>query len=227
MLLKRSPDVRASDITPESLYLRRREFMRVAGTALVAATGSLVAGCNADVSMGVLEGSGLGVEQTPLAGIKPKVVTTDETLNTFEEITSYNNFYEFGHGKDDPAAVCGASQDQPVEGQDRRAVRQAGGIPARGPDQAVRARGAHLPAPLRRGVVDGDSVGRHSAQQHSQARRAASEGDVRRVHDAAAAVRDAGSEGILAQLAVHRRSADGRSDAPADDPGRRVSMARR
>ena len=76
--------------------------------------------------------------QTPLTGVKPKVVTTDEKLNTFEEITSYNNFYEFGTGKDDPQRVSRPIEDEPVEGEDRRALQQARGLPARGSDQAVR-----------------------------------------------------------------------------------------
>ena len=37
--------------------------------------------------------------QSPLENIKPKVVSTDEPLNKFEDINSYNNFYEFGTGK--------------------------------------------------------------------------------------------------------------------------------
>ena len=62
----------------------------------------------------------------PLADVKPKVVTTDEKRNTFEQITGYNNFYEFGTGKGDPSAVRRPAQDQPVDGEDRRPVRQAG-----------------------------------------------------------------------------------------------------
>lgn len=108
MLLKRTPDIRGSEITSESLYLRRREFMRVAGTALA---GTLVAGCDLDYSVGLLAGG--APEQTPLSGIKPKVVTTDEALNTFEQITSYNNFYEFGLGKDDPQRYAGRMKTSP------------------------------------------------------------------------------------------------------------------
>jgi len=42
--------------------------------------------------------------QMSLENVKPKVVATDEPLNTLEQITTYNNFYEFGTGKSDPAA---------------------------------------------------------------------------------------------------------------------------
>ena len=96
MLLRRGPDIPSSEITDEQLYLRRREFIRLAGSAAIsAAAGGLVAACGADTLSA-------GGAQATLSGIKPKVVTTDEKWNTFEEITSYNNFYEFGTGKDDP-----------------------------------------------------------------------------------------------------------------------------
>jgi sulfoxide reductase catalytic subunit YedY len=114
MVVKRSSDVRGSEITPEPLYLRRREFMRVAGTAFAAASGSLLAGCGGD-PLGAAEslGAGVALEQTPLNGIKPKVVATDEALNTFEQITAYNNFYEFGTGKDDPQRYAGRLKTSP------------------------------------------------------------------------------------------------------------------
>ena len=44
---------------------------------------------------------------SPLADYKQRRVTTDEKPNTFEEITGYNNFYEFGTGKDDPQRYGG------------------------------------------------------------------------------------------------------------------------
>ena len=49
MLIRRAPDLRSSEITDEQLYLRRREFMRLAGSAAAAAVASpLVAGCGSD-----------------------------------------------------------------------------------------------------------------------------------------------------------------------------------
>jgi sulfoxide reductase catalytic subunit YedY len=112
MLIRRPPDIRASEVTDEQLYLRRREFMRLAGgAALLAATGSLVAACGgydeADAATMVPSG------QTPLSGIKEKVVTTDEKLNGFEDITSYNNFYEFGMDKGDPQRYAGRMKTSP------------------------------------------------------------------------------------------------------------------
>jgi methionine sulfoxide reductase catalytic subunit len=113
MLIGRPADTPSSDITDEGLYIRRREFMRLTGSAALAfAAGPLAAACSADGSAAdaaPLIASG----QSPLSGIKEKVVTTDEKLNSFEDITSYNNFYEFGMGKDDPQRYAGRMKTSP------------------------------------------------------------------------------------------------------------------
>lgn len=68
-------DLTHDDVTPEHLWLNRRQIMKgLAGTAAI--------GAIAGPSFGQAE------ELTP---------------NSFEDITSYNNFYEFGTGKGDPA----------------------------------------------------------------------------------------------------------------------------
>ena len=165
MLIRRPADIRSSEITDEQVYLRRREFMRLAATgALATAAGSLLSACGGDEAV---EAAPAPMGQSPLANVKPKVVSTDEKLNTFEEITSYNNFYEFGTGKNDPQRHAGYLKTSPWIGEDRRALQQAGDVSARRSDQAASARGAHLSAALRRGLVDGDPVDRHSAQARS------------------------------------------------------------
>ncbi len=111
MLIRRASGLRSSEITDEQLYIRRREFMRLAGgAALAAAASPFVAGCGSDTLAAV---TGAEATQTALSGIKPKVVTTDEKLNSFEDITSYNNFFEFGTGKDDPARYAGRLKTTP------------------------------------------------------------------------------------------------------------------
>jgi sulfoxide reductase catalytic subunit YedY len=107
MLIRLAPHLRASDITDEQIYLRRREFLRLASGALTAAASPLALGCSSEAS------GGSGADQTPLADVKPKVVSTDEALNTFEQITSYNNFYEFGTGKNDPQRYAGRMKTSP------------------------------------------------------------------------------------------------------------------
>ena len=96
MLIKKAPDIKSSEITDEAHYLRRREFMQLAtGLAL----GALAAGRTE--------------AQTPLPNITKRMVTTDEKVNSFEEITSYNNYYEFGTGKNDPQRYAGRLKTSP------------------------------------------------------------------------------------------------------------------
>jgi methionine sulfoxide reductase catalytic subunit len=79
MLIRKSSDIKSSEITPESLYLNRRNFLAAAGIA----------------TAGVL-GSG-----RLLSAIAP-AARQDDKPNTWDEITQYNNYYEFSTDKDDP-----------------------------------------------------------------------------------------------------------------------------
>ena len=97
MLIKkrRASDVLPSEITPESIYRDRRRFLR---TSALAAAGTLLApGWSVAKPMEDLE---------PLGDLPGSDFSTDEALNTFEEITTYNNFYEFGSGKEDPMRLA-------------------------------------------------------------------------------------------------------------------------
>ena len=97
MLLRKAPDIRYSEVTPRELYLRRREFLQgAAGFAAAAAVALSPLG----VAMAGAQAQGRAklpnVRKSPLS-------TTGEKINSYEDITSYNNFYEFGTDKDDPA----------------------------------------------------------------------------------------------------------------------------
>ena len=98
-----------SEITPYSLYLNRRKFIKSA--AAVPFVSSLSFSGNASH----LDNSHTYNQQ----------LEENEELNTYEEITSYNNFYEFGTGKSDPMENSEKFQPQPwsikVEGLVNRA----------------------------------------------------------------------------------------------------------
>ncbi len=80
--------LRWSDVTPKSLWLSRRQL--IAGAAALTATPALAR-----------------IEAAKSA------FSTDEAPDTLETISGYNNFYEFGYGKDDPAAYAGALTTDP------------------------------------------------------------------------------------------------------------------
>jgi sulfoxide reductase catalytic subunit YedY len=90
--------IASTEITPEGIYLRRRAL--IAGGA-AAATGLVlgVAGCKGKERPGPAAAAA-----PPLAGVKPGPFGTSEPQTPYADITSYNNFYEFGTDKSDPAA---------------------------------------------------------------------------------------------------------------------------
>ena len=120
------PDVPSSEITPEALYLRRREFIRNA--ALFTAT-------SAGVGSGLLwlMQGGRSEPKPPAAEIaadtgRPALTIarrgpygTDEAQTPFRDVTTYNNFYEFGTEKSDPAELAGTMRTRPwtiaIEGE--------------------------------------------------------------------------------------------------------------
>jgi sulfoxide reductase catalytic subunit YedY len=92
MLIRKPADIRSSEITPRSLYLRRREFIGAAsGAAMVAATALLPRDASAQA------------RGAKLPNVVKSKYSTTETQNDYEDITTYNNFYEFGPDKDEPA----------------------------------------------------------------------------------------------------------------------------
>ena len=95
------------------MYLERREFMRLAGgAALMAAAAPFLQACSSE-PVAADGGAVFVAGQSPLTGYKPRVVATDEKLTDFEDITSYNNFYEFGLGKNDPQRYAGRLRTSP------------------------------------------------------------------------------------------------------------------
>ncbi|NRB70600.1 MAG: protein-methionine-sulfoxide reductase catalytic subunit MsrP [Xanthomonadales bacterium] len=104
MLIRQPPAVPSSEITDESVYLQRRDFLRRAGLAGagLALSPSLAAQLTA------LEG-----DTAPLEGVRPSPLSTTQPPNSWEDITTYNNFYEFGTGKGDPARNSGDFRPRP------------------------------------------------------------------------------------------------------------------
>lgn len=83
-------DLKWSDVTPRTAFLNRRQIIAGAAALGAMATPAL---------------AGLGAVES--------AYSTDDDRNTFEEITRYNNFYEFGTGKEDPARNAGALTTDP------------------------------------------------------------------------------------------------------------------
>lgn len=106
IIIKKPDDIKPSEITDHSVYLQRRDFVK---------------------KMGLATGALLGAGHLPLAEAKayPNLAkssfSTNEKPTDLKDITSYNNFYEFGTGKRDPAKNVGDFNPKPwsvaIEGE--------------------------------------------------------------------------------------------------------------
>jgi sulfoxide reductase catalytic subunit YedY len=89
-------NLRYSQVTPKSEYLNRRRF--IAGAAAVLGANLLPSP---------------GVAGTKLSGVTKSPLSTSEPVTPYEAITGYNNYYEFGTGKADPARNAQKFQTSP------------------------------------------------------------------------------------------------------------------
>jgi sulfoxide reductase catalytic subunit YedY len=105
MPIRKSSDIPSSEITDEKLYLHRREFIQ---TALGAAAGLLVGGAT-------IQAASTPVAPTlpKLDGVRKGAFGTSEQQTPYEDITTYNNFYEFGTDKSDPSHNAGTLRPKP------------------------------------------------------------------------------------------------------------------
>ncbi len=108
----------AAEITPEAIYLRRRDFLK---------NSALFLGATAAMGTGLLRllGGPRGVRQAPLpAGSSARAATAssagplvlpplDEPRTSYDAITTYNNYYELGLGKADPSENAGTLKPRP------------------------------------------------------------------------------------------------------------------
>jgi sulfoxide reductase catalytic subunit YedY len=112
MLIRHRPDLAPSEITPPGLYARRRRLIQ-AGVAMAAATG-LAGGW-------LLAGQRPAQAAAKLAGLRKSPLSTSEELTTYKDVTTYNNYYEFGTDKGDPADYAHTLKTRPwtvmVEGE--------------------------------------------------------------------------------------------------------------
>jgi sulfoxide reductase catalytic subunit YedY len=103
MMIRRPAEIRYSEITPKAVYWNRRKFLAGIPAAFLAARAERA------------------LAAAKLPGLAKSPFSTTEKPNSFEDVTHYNNFYEFGTQKDQPAAMARNFQTSPwtvtVEGE--------------------------------------------------------------------------------------------------------------
>ena len=95
MLIKKPADIPYSEVTPKGLYLRRREFIRAAAAGAIGGA----------MGLSPLANERLNAQaRTKLPNVRKSSFSTSEPMNSYDDVTGYNNFYEFGTDKEDPKA---------------------------------------------------------------------------------------------------------------------------
>lgn len=110
MPIRKVPDIGPSEVTDRRVYEERRRFLRVAAVAGAGAAFASMFGTPAAVGAG-----------RKLEGVRKGPFGTDEKLTAYDSATGYNNFYEFGTDKTDPARYAGSLKTSPwsvaIEGE--------------------------------------------------------------------------------------------------------------
>ena len=122
MLIRKPSDIPSSEITSEANYkdfLSRRRFLRTAISGAAAAGGAII---GAERIADLLSpDTTVLADATKLQTVKSPLSTSGEQLTSLEDITHYNNYYEFGVQKGDPAKNAGVLPTRPwtvkVEGR--------------------------------------------------------------------------------------------------------------
>src|SRR5215471_17401879 len=152
MLIERSPEIRPSEITPKELYLNRRSFLAalpLAGTALARTA----------------------LADNKLSGIMKSGFSTSEKVTPYKDVTHYNNYYEFGTGKDQPASLAQRLKTSPWTIKVEGAVKKPQNLRHRRHHEDGSARGTDLSPSLRGNVVDRSSMDRLPVEcAHQQSR---------------------------------------------------------
>jgi sulfoxide reductase catalytic subunit YedY len=99
MLIKRGGDIKSGEITDRALYLDRRALMT--GAAALALT------------PGAVRAAAPPAAGQPLAATRNKSYDIPDAATKFQDATTYNNFYEFGVNKDDPARLAHTLRPRP------------------------------------------------------------------------------------------------------------------
>jgi methionine sulfoxide reductase catalytic subunit len=106
MLVKRSSDLKHSDVTPRDIYVNRRKFLYGMGLA----GGLALAG---ESLANLISPSVRAYASTKLSGLASSPFSTTEKVTPEQVVTTYNNYYEFGTDKYSPAKYAQALRTRP------------------------------------------------------------------------------------------------------------------
>ena len=117
--VKRKSDVSSSEITSETIYRERRRFLQKTGQFALAGLGAALVGCTDDSKAKVVGYGDIPQPKAPewlvkqVSNYKAGKIPAEDLLTPYQDVTTYNNFYEFGTEKGDPARMAGPFITEP------------------------------------------------------------------------------------------------------------------
>ena len=208
-----------AEVTPEEMYLRRRDFLKLGAAGAIGAAGALSLALPGEVRGRRAGRRGAAGGQAGGAGRRrcPHAVGRRHHLQQLLRAGDRQ-------GGSGPARRRAAAA--PLDGDRRRRGEEAAHPRRRRALEALPARGAGLPDALRRGLVDGDPLGRLPARRPAPPGRADLEGPVRGLPDAARPGPAARPAPRRARLALRGGAAHRRGHPPAHAAGGRALRPR-
>ena len=116
MFIKKPDDIKSSEISNKEQYLSRRDFMRTSALSL----GALASGISASsLLLGSPDAEAATISK--LNDLRKSPLSITEAMTPYKDVTTYNNFYEFGTDKYSPAKLAGTLNPRPwtitIEGE--------------------------------------------------------------------------------------------------------------
>lgn len=121
MLIQKKSDITPSEITSETVYHNRRHFLQLAGFGLAIGASGLLSPA---LAASPAKSTSIVTGTLKLPAFTKTAYGAEEKMTRFEDITSYNNYYEFGTGKEEPAVNSKLFKPTPwtisIEGEVKR-----------------------------------------------------------------------------------------------------------
>ena len=221
MLIRKATDLTRADVTPKSVYLDRRKFLRAMGIAGATAMAGRSLFELATPAQTILAG-------TKFSGLAKSPFSTTEKQNVVRRCHALQQLLRIRHGQERPCEKSPRISDLALDCFRRRRSGQAAQVHDGRNPEARAARRAHLPASLRGGLVDRGALDRlfvqHICRSWSSPRRRRKFVAFQSYYDPKQMPR--GADGGH-RFALRRRPAHGRGHEPADAALRRACTARR
>ena len=108
MIIRSGKKLTENDVTPETVYRKRRTLLKLAGLSALSGITGVACGDQSSEATKAADQPAGQESDGQWGSLAKSEFSIDAEPNSYEDATTYNNFYEFGTGKDDPARNAGS-----------------------------------------------------------------------------------------------------------------------